>query len=274
VRRNKSAILSGGGGSVIADGEPGLFDEHGRRQAKPLLSDIFNDAAKRGTSRFNYGKGRVSRLTLSDGPRRQGAPIFAEILNDAGVAPRFAEIEFNGRVASDVEVHIFENGPFTILAFQRDFRSPGLAGARAYEVKLPHPFHIYDLRAKAALGKTDRLTTQLEALAPTVFALSETALLPPSISGPHSVHAGANAELTIRSGAANATARTIIRLQVIDPDGAVVQHYSSNLIVANGVTTTLLPFAVNDKIGIWTLQATELLSGQASTVPLIVASRP
>ena len=29
------------GGTVVADGEPGIFDEHGRRMAKPALAHIF-----------------------------------------------------------------------------------------------------------------------------------------------------------------------------------------------------------------------------------------
>ena len=258
------------GGSVIADGEPGLFDEHGRRQAKPLLSDIFSGAATRVTNGFTYGKGRASHLTVSDGS--DGARIFAEILNDAGVRPRFAEIQSDGRTANDVEAHIFENGQLTILALQRDLPSSSPGRAQAYEVKLPHPFYVYDLRAKAALGQTNLLTIQIDPLDAAILALSENPLRPPSISGPSRVHAGENAELTIRSGGADIAARTVVHLEVIDPNGAAVPHYSGNLVAANGVATTLLPFAVNAKIGIWTLRATEVLSGQTSTAELIVAT--
>jgi len=60
------------GGAVVADGEPGIFDEHGRRLTNPALAEIFPRPAFRAAMRFTFDK----RGDLSVGPRsrrpRQG----------------------------------------------------------------------------------------------------------------------------------------------------------------------------------------------------------
>ena len=50
------------GGVVIADSEPGQFDEHGRRLTKPALSDIFPGPANRSAISFVFGKGKAIYL--------------------------------------------------------------------------------------------------------------------------------------------------------------------------------------------------------------------
>src|SRR4029077_6619682 len=42
------------GGIALAAGEPGIFDEHGRRQTKPLLSEVFRGAAARSATSFAF----------------------------------------------------------------------------------------------------------------------------------------------------------------------------------------------------------------------------
>ena len=44
---------------VVADSEPGQFDEHGRRLMKPALSDIFGGPASRSATSFAFGKGKA-----------------------------------------------------------------------------------------------------------------------------------------------------------------------------------------------------------------------
>ena len=47
------------GGTVIADGTPGIFDAHGRKMTKPLLADIFGARASRQRARSGA---RIRRL--------------------------------------------------------------------------------------------------------------------------------------------------------------------------------------------------------------------
>ena len=60
------------GGIAVADGEPGLFDEHGRRAAKPMLSDVFSIPAAGSAAGAAFGAGRALYLDPSPGIERPG----------------------------------------------------------------------------------------------------------------------------------------------------------------------------------------------------------
>ena len=138
------------GGTVVADGEPGIFDEHGRRMAKPALSEIFSGQA----IRVATGKGEAIYTTsLGDRDRESGRNIL-KIFEAAGVKPLFPLARVNGGPVSDVETHIFDNGKITIVALQRQFPAEsGTVGAdtmpsgrEAVALMLPRSFYVYDLR--------------------------------------------------------------------------------------------------------------------------------
>ena len=103
---------------------------------------------------------------------------------------------------------------------------------------------------------------------PVLLALSERPLAPPSISGPPGAHRGANAEITISS--TSPAALNVIHLDVIEPEGIRVAHYSGNLLSNGAKSTKLLPFAINDKPGVWTIRAKDLLGGATTTTDLVV----
>jgi hypothetical protein len=263
------------GGIAVAEGEPGVFDEHGRRQTKPLLSEVFRGAAARSGTSFAFGRGKAIYLPLSDHPDRQGTQPAAEILDAAGARPRFPLLRADGSIADDAETKIFDNGAVTIVALHRDFpgtpETDSLALPNVPEevvLALPRSLFVYDLRKGRRLGSTDRLLLKLGPVEPLILAMSETPIAPPSVSGPRGARLGANAEISVSSG--SAAALNVIHLDVIDPEGKTVTHYSGNLMMTGGGTTTLLPFAVNDKPGVWTIRATNLLGGATATTELVV----
>ncbi len=90
----------------------------------------------------------------------------------------------------------------------------------------------------------------------------------PSIAGPRSAQPGGNAEFSI--GADSSAALGVVRLDVVDPQGDIVAHYSGTLLVPRGGAAKLLPLAVNDKAGIWQLRARDLLSGETAMTELRV----
>jgi hypothetical protein len=278
------------GGVAIADGEPGLFDEHGRRVGKPLLSDVFAGPANGATTRFAFGKGaaiylafpgtddtslvqRLRGLLLAAGietaVREAGddAPVRG-VLAATGIEPAFSVLGAHGKSAADIETHIFENGPATILALQRDLPTADPAGREAITVALPRRLDVYDLRARRARGETDRVALDLGPGEPAILALSPTPLAAPSITGPAAAHLGENAEFQIRTGPPEAPA--VIHIEAVDPDGRVVLPYSGNILAPHGEAAKLLPLAFNDKSGIWQIRATDVLSGQTATADLLV----
>src|SRR5262249_12730908 len=153
-----------------------------------------------------------------------------------------------------------ENGKVKIVALQRDLPSVSGSvdavstpnGREAVVLTLPRLFHVYDLRLGQALGFIDRLTLELGPVAPAILGLSEKPLTPLSISGPRDTNLGSNAEFFIHSD--SLAAIDVIHLDVVDPEGATVAHYSGNLSVIQGGASRLIPFALNDKPGVWTIR--------------------
>jgi hypothetical protein len=256
------------GGAVIADGKPGVFDEHGRRRETPALADIFSNPPPSAATLLASDQGRAIYLPAAKLRDRGGRERFREIFAAAGIKPTVSLVRGDGRPAENVETYIFENGAVSIVALLRDLdpssRSPS-GGPETVDLRLPHVYEIYDVRAKRGLGRTARLTVELGPVAPVVLALSQQPLPGLSIAGPPSVHAGDNAEFRISPNGNLAAARDVIHLEVTDPGGSPVTHYGGNLLAPAGVVSYRLPLAVNDKAGRWTIRATSSLLGTSAT---------
>ena len=122
---------------VFSDGEPGLFDEHGRKTEKPLLSAIFTAPPGGARARFVYGKGRAVYAGFTGADEKANSQRATELLTEAGVRPPFTVMRQSGERASDIETHIFETGGVTILALQRDFARGGANDRETVAVTLP-----------------------------------------------------------------------------------------------------------------------------------------
>ena len=66
------------------------------------------------------------------------------------------------------------------------------------------------------------------------------------------------------------TERDILHVEVSGPDGAEVPYYGGNLQLREGWVRYRLPLAVNDKAGIWTVQARDPISGATAATRLSV----
>jgi hypothetical protein len=177
----------------------------------------------------------------------------------------------DGRPSNDVETRIFHNGGLTIVALQRDYLPHSNPKNRETVVlALPRMFSVYDLRTGQPLGNTDRLELDLDPVEPVLLSLSEHPIAPPSIAGPRQAHVGEIAEFQIRSK--SLAEHGVVHLDVPDPEGGTIGHYSENLLVDGDgtVTTKVLPLALNDKTGVWKLRATDLPSGGTATAELQV----
>jgi hypothetical protein len=257
------------GGAVVADGEPGIFDEHGRRVADPLLSRVFAGPPTLTETSFTFGKGKAVYTSFRDEAGGAGGHALGEILEAAGVRPRFPVVRTDGAPARDVETYIFENGGVTVIALLRDFvPSADLSSREAVVMTLPQPLNAYDIQTEQHLGNTDRLTVELGPVKPILLALSPRPLALPSISGPSSTRLGSNVEFQIRTDSPAAV--DVVHLDVIDPAGNTVAYYSDNLLVPQGGVSKLLPLAFNDLPGVWSIRARDLLGGGSEVAKLQV----
>jgi Beta-galactosidase len=128
--------FAAGGGTVIADVQPGEFDAHSRRLPQP---------------------------SLAAGVVRIIAP------NDMGTLAPKPVVQINAPNA-DVVTHIWHHGDKTIIGLQRDL-SP-TATDEPIVLTLPQAADVYDLRKRQKLGHTDRVTLTLDAVYPAVLAIT------------------------------------------------------------------------------------------------------
>ena len=92
------------GGVVIADSEPGQFDEHGRTASRnPLCRISLLVRPDRSAASFAFGKGKAIYLASANGRDRQNSQRLSRILDSAGVRPPFPVLRIDGQPANDVE---------------------------------------------------------------------------------------------------------------------------------------------------------------------------
>ena len=242
-----------GGGTLIADGVPGVFDGHGRKLARPRLAALFQAPP---------GQGRAVYLSPAGGDHAAAALLAA--LAAAGVAPAVRVSAPGGAAIGDVETYRFDADGQELLALQRDLAGTAATAAEPVALTLPHRAYVYDLRKKTFLGRQRRLALSLDPVAPTVLALSDHPLPAPILTVPRRLRAGANAPLALRLPGASPAAVTLVHLTVLDPEGRIVPHYSGNLWLRGGTATWFLPLALNDALGRWQIRIRDVASGRSA----------
>jgi hypothetical protein len=259
------------GGRVIADCPPGIFDQHGRKRAALPLPEI-------GVAPPDQGTGS----TAASGCDGRIAARVVAALQGAGIAPAYVLTKPDGEPARDLSLTVFENGAARIVAVHRIRSTPASADGEmatgdsdvstSVSLALPRASFVYDLRTCAALGRVDRVGLELDAAAPAVLAISDAPIPPPTISGPAQLRQGEIAALRLGLAGVSAAAVHVFHVDVVDPAGKVVRHYSGNALAPRGAATWLFPVALNDAIGMWQVRARDVLSGQAATAMIEVKS--
>ena len=269
------------GGVIIADDQPGLFDQHGRRLPKPLLEDLFRGQPSAATVNKTPRQGGAFYLDISsrssDGAVVHGVDATQRLANSLKAAGVEAPFPFRGAadaMIGDVRTYLYDNGNVEILALQRDLggRLSDL-GKEHVTLGLPHHSFIYDLRREEALGKLNRIDLALNGYDPAIFALSPTALPAPVISGPTHLKVGQLGHFLLGFSSKPSAAQDIIHLDVVGPDGSVISYYSGNILLREAASK-LLPIALNDPPGKWTICATDVMSGQSAALQVDISGPP
>jgi hypothetical protein len=250
------------GGTLIADGEPGTFDEHCRRLEKPRLAGV--PLAE--MSALEYHQQRLV------GKERAALDEAAKIVHQAGVLPPFPLDDPFG-----VETHRFRNGALTIVGLlgnpqlrvdelgPPEFKSnERFATPRKVRLALPRTLQVYDLRAGKSLGELRELAVALEPYEPALFACSPVPIPGLRLAVPPKLARGGDARIGIAFVRAHPAARPVLRIEVLDPSGTVVPHYSGNLVAAGGAASHLVPVAHNDPAGTWQVRVRDVYSGQVA----------
>ena len=279
------------GGTVIADGEPGTFDEHSRRLPQSPLSDLFGGAHEGAITVHEFGKGKAifvkadtlnyhqNRLARKEGPVHE---LVGNLLRSSGVHPEFAVTDEKGRPLVGLETHVYRNGGVRLITLMSnpqlrveelgppDFRSnKRFDSPVTASVTLPDAMYLYDVRGAKALGPKRRVTVTVNPYEPVILAACPEALAELEVKAPDEVKRGSTMQLGFSVPNAQA-AVDVIHVEVRDPQGETVLSYSGNVFVSQGHGTKTIPFAFNDAEGKWTIQVHDLLSGHRENLPVLL----
>jgi hypothetical protein len=175
----------GTGKTVLADGSPGLFDEHGKLRAASALDSIFPPALSQDTVYLLAGGKPAKTISMDISKyaldRLKTEPAHSkQLVSEAGLKPFCAY-----SIAGKSRLHRYKAGDAQLLAFERnisyqmseDLKQGGgnepLETSLNESVQLSQSFHIYDLRTGKYLGRADRLQFTLDPWKPSLFALVE-----------------------------------------------------------------------------------------------------
>jgi hypothetical protein len=219
--------------------------------------------------------GTAIRLAAPNPNDAAGRRLLREILAAAGLRPLIVLSRHDGGAVDNVETFVFHNGGAMLVALLRA-RHAGSSARDVSEdagevlVNLPGSYEIYDVRAGRRLGHAAQVAVMAGRVAPSVLALSPRPLPDPSISGPLSVSVGQSAEFRIEPSGVAVTELDILRIEAFNPAGNLVLPYSGNRLARGAVASFILPLAINDPIGLWTIRVRNVLNGATATTLLQV----
>jgi hypothetical protein len=272
------------GGTLIANGEPGTFDEHSKRLPQSGLGDLF--AAP------SFGKGRAILLQADVlnyhqnrlvGKEKEVHQLAGKLMRESGVQPEFAVTDQAGNPVVGVETHRFRNGGVTIIGLLtnpqlrvNELGPPEFKSNERFEkpisvrLTLPGELHGWNIRTGQPLGKQKQIAVTLDPFEPAIFAFSAVPIPELTVSAPTRMARGATGRFGLSFGRATPAARHVLHVEVIDPTGKPVPCYSGNLLGPAGHASKALPLALNDAPGTWQVRIRDLLTGQARSASIEV----
>lgn len=261
------------GGVLVVDGDAGIFDEHSRHLPKSSLADLLSG---------DFGRGKVVHLSALEyrdervlGTGTQVYNAMSQVVAEAGVRPAFAVVDALGHPVSDIETHVFRNGGATIVGLlsnppieQNDLGPLKLKSEQRFEK--PQPVHLvapeelyaYDIRRAKPMGKVKQLSLTIDPYEPAIIAFSPTAVPKLTVSVPQRIARGETGRIGISFDGAFPARADIFHVEVLDPEGKAIFRYTGNVLARGGAAAEVLPLALNDTPGKWTVQVKDLLSGQ------------
>ena len=298
-----------GGGTVIADVRPGIYDGHCKLQGDSVLDEVFGivrEGKKEAMGAAVAVDGAVGERSIAlDWPRGKVDPTVrlstGRALGRASTVPVCIVNEFGmGRAvllnfplqtapADELVQTLFAAaGVRPRLALRTpDGSAPGglevgrwqngnielMSLYGRYEgkvsVTLPQERHVYDLRRRKALGKLKTFSTDLRTLRANFFALLPEQSPPVSVLLPGKMVQAGTVVKALVS-VPGAAGQHAVRIRVKTPSGRPADWHNQVVIVDGKGKNVLLPVAHNDPTGEWTITALDLFTDKATTTKLTI----
>jgi Beta-galactosidase len=258
------AYFAAAGGTVIADTMPGVYDEHGKRLAEPLLWALFDGGRKLGPAariaRRDYEADPPVSIEVEDRER------LAAFLESRKIAPPIRLSDEQGAPLPDVQIRTFRNGAVTLVALLRDMPAAGL---ERVVVHLPQEAYVYDVRRSTFLGQKRKPSLLLTEDGPEILAFTSRPLQPPTLTCAELVKPGNILQLHLGVFGPDAAFTRVLNVKVSDPLGQTSVENSGNVFVREREAVQNLSFAAALP-GVWTIEALDVLSGQTARTTVTV----
>ena len=189
----------------------------------------------------------VSRGTAGT---RAARDVVAAVLHQARIDPLF-----DLRPLGAARAYSFRLGKTTLVSLVHETT----AKPRPVVLALGRPAWVFDVLAGKALGRTGTVAVAVKDPPFGLYALLPDKPAPPKLTVPGMARAGDVVPVTV---ALPSAAGRLVRLDVHQPDGTWVRVYRRFLTLSGDKASTVIPLALNDPAGTWTVRATDLATGR------------
>lgn len=260
------------GGLIIADFNPGIMDEHGKKLDKSYLSELFPAFEK--LNKNNFGKGKSIYLgNLINGYNNKrysylGSKMlksFIDIIKEnAGIGTKCSVKSSDGKEVSGMTKAIFDDGDLTYIMLINETPE-----SEKVIVRYNKNCEIYDVRDKKYLGK-DEIEVEVVDIKPKVLAFVPYRVekLELKIMKQEQYTVTFNAKLKTSTGKSG---KHVFRLNVYGDDKKEIPYYTRNIVTINGNFEGIVNFALNEAPGKYTLELTDIGSGVSSKLDVSIS---
>ncbi len=266
------------GGILIVDGDAGTYNEHSRRLPESSLAALVNGISERET-----GRGLVVHVNAVDYAQQRvlgtGTEVYdamSKVIKQADVHPEFSVVGPQGGPVPGIETHVFRNGGATIVGLLSnppiDVSELGslqskaeqrFATPQAIRLIAPGQLYAYDVRRGKSLGKVKQLSLTIDPYEPTVLAFTPTPIPKLSVKAPQRIARGETARIGLTLDGPVPAQTNVFHVDVLAAGNKPMKTYSGNILSSGGAAELVLPLALNDPTGRWTITVKDLLSGQS-----------
>ncbi|MFO7671943.1 MAG: beta-galactosidase trimerization domain-containing protein, partial [Bacteroidales bacterium] len=296
------------GGILIADALPGIMDDHTKIRSERALSDVFGIKARSYTREELITPAGESELKVKEAVILQNGKSVPEILyHNYGKGSAYLlnyfmddypEAKLNNnhefslqRIRKLFERENLESGTlFTTstgdpvnsvekYSFSHQSSSarllgilPGKTGAdQEINLHINQSAHLYDIRNKKYLGEGNDFKIRVKSSVPELFGLVQGTIDDIEVEAPSTLNRGETVTLDFKIvGQGASDLKSVVRVNVFNPEGVNTLYYSDNCEVTNGSGTHHFNTALNDQPGLWKIQLTEVISGVVKEVTIRV----
>lgn len=236
------------------------------------------------------GKGKAVYLNFVPGSGPGTIALVRQVMQQAGIEGEIRLTKGQDPVLG-YECYQYARGPVRYVGVLRDmlpqapddrmswhghqFRHATL-GTEAIALRLPQACEVYDVRAGKYLGRVATVPLKMAATEARLLGLLPYRVTGLSVSG---VQVRYGPGSVIRYRAAVATDRGpcgdhVLRIEVFNPAGKPVRHYTRNVLAVGGKYEGVVPLALNDTVGPWSMRVTDVTTKatQAATFTVVAGT--